>query len=371
MQQLIVKPSLYYFDTCQQFAENFNIGEGDLVLTNRYIYEPFFSSLGLNCQVIYQEEFGTGEPSDQMAEDIYHAINGTPKRIIGIGGGTILDLAKLFCLKYVTPIDDLFDQQLPVQKNKELLLLPTTCGTGSEVTNISILSLQRRATKKGLANDALYADYAILIPELLSHLPFSVFAASSIDAFIHAVESSLSPKANPFTKLFGYRAMEMILHGYRQLAKTGDRTIPPALLKDFLYASTYAGIAFSNAGCAAVHALSYPLGAAYHVPHGESNYAVFFGVLNKYMELDQTGGIAAFNQFLADNLNCSVTYVYQELEKLMNGILPPKSLHEYGMTQEEINLFADSVLENQQRLLANNYIPLSREQIIDIYREVF
>ena len=106
-------------------------------------------------------------------------------------------------------------------------------------------------------------------------------------------------------------------------------------------------------------------------PHGESNYAVFTGVLNKYMELAPTGEIETLNRFLADLLGCSVTCVYEELEKLLNHILPKKNLDEYGMTKEEVTTFADSVLENQQRLLANNYVPLSRDNIIDIYQGLF
>lgn len=143
------------------------------------------------------------------------------------------------------------------------------------------------------------------------------------------------------------------------------------LLGDFLLASNYAGIAFGNAGCAAVHALAYPLGAAYHVPHGESNYAVFTGVMNQYMTQRTDGAIEKLNRFMADILGCPVAQVYTALEDLLNCLLPKKPLREYGMTEEEIETFADSVVENQQRLLANNFVPLSRDQIRDIYRAVF
>ena len=96
-----------------------------------------------------------------------------------------------------------------------ILEVPTTCGTGSEMTNIAILALTRRNTKKGLAHDSMYADAAVLIPELLKHLPFRFFATSSIDALIHAMESSLSPRSNETLRLFSYRAISMILNGYQ------------------------------------------------------------------------------------------------------------------------------------------------------------
>lgn len=115
-----------------------------------------------------------GEPSDEMAEAIYKDMPKDVKRIIGIGGGTVMDLCKLFILKQVSPVLDLFDGKIPVEKAKELILIPTTCGTGSEVTNVSVMALVSRNTKKGIADNALYADKAVLIAQLLKTLPFKV-----------------------------------------------------------------------------------------------------------------------------------------------------------------------------------------------------
>ncbi|MDD7739223.1 MAG: 4-hydroxybutyrate dehydrogenase [Fusicatenibacter sp.] len=374
MQQLMIRPTIHKFDTAKEFAEEFAIGEGDLVLTNQYIYEPYFGSMNLACDVIYQEKYGAGEPSDEMAEaiycDIYAGGKAAPKRIIAIGGGTIIDLAKLYALKQTTPILDLYDGKIPVEKDKELILVPTTCGTGSEMTNISILALNSRGTKKGLANDAMYADAAVLVPQLLEKLPDYVFATSSIDALIHAIESSLSPKGNVYTRMFGYKAIEMIIKGYKVIRDEGMEARKP-LLSDFMIASNYAGIAFGNAGCAAVHALSYPLGATYHVAHGESNYAMFTGVMKNYMELKTDGEIAKLNRFLADLLECPVRYVYEELEKLLNILIPKKALHEYGVTEAQLSEFADSVMENQGRLMANNFVELDRERVYKIYKELW
>lgn len=370
MQQLMIKPTIYKFETAKEFVESFALGAGDLVLTNAYIYEPYFGALNLECEVIFQEKYGAGEPSDEMAEAIYADIKETPKRIIAIGGGTIIDLAKLYALEQTTPILDLYDGKIPVKKDKELILVPTTCGTGSEVTNISILALNSRGTKKGLANDEMYADAAVLVPQLLEGLPDYVFATSSIDALIHAIESSLSPKGNAYTRMFGYKAIEMIINGYKVIRDQGMAARKP-LLGDFMTASNYAGIAFGNAGCAAVHALSYPLGATYHVAHGESNYAMFTGVMKNYMELKTDGEIAVLNQFLADLLACPVEAVYEELEKLLNVLIEKKALREYGVTEEQLAEFADSVMENQGRLMANNFAELDRDRVYKIYKELW
>jgi len=368
--QFEIKPRIEQYSTCRQFAEACAIGPDDLVLTNQYIYEPLFGQLGLKCEVIYQEKFGAGEPSDEMAEAIYKTIQGKPKRVIAIGGGTILDIAKLLALKHVTPILDLYDGKLPVQKEKKLILVPTTCGTGSEMTNIAILALLSRGTKKGLASAEMYGDVAVLIPELLQTLPFRVFATSSIDALIHSIESALSPKATVYSKLFSYRAIDMILHGYLEIQKHGEEARIP-YLKDFLIASNYAGIAFGNAGCAAVHALSYPLGASYHVAHGESNYAIFTGVMKNYLVLKKDGEIDTLTRHIAELLGCDQSRVFDELDQLLGCLIHKKALHEYGMKEEEIDSFTDSVIENQQRLLANNFVPLDRDRIRLIYRQLY
>lgn len=370
MKKFVIKPVITMFTTCQEFVEEFKLNADDLVLTNQYIYEPYFGKMGLTCNTIYQEKYGEGEPSDDMVEAIYSDIPKGYKRIVAIGGGAVLDVAKILALKYVSPVIDLYDGKQEVIKDKQLILVPTTCGTGSEVTNISILALSSRGTKKGLATDAMYADSAVLIPELLNGLPFRFFATSSIDALVHAVESSLSPKANEITQMFGYKAIELILKGYIEIRDKGPEARIP-LLGQFLLASNYAGIAFGNAGCAAVHALSYPLGATYHVPHGEANYAMFTGVMNQYMSIRADGEIAKLNTFIAGILGCTVEKVYEELENLLNILVPKKPLRDYGMTEANIMEFTISVRENQQRLMANNFVPLNDEQVFEIYRTLF
>lgn len=371
MREIIFNPELYSFDTCREFVEEFHLDASDLILTNEYIYRPYFGEMGLECSVIYQEKYGMGEPTDVMTEAIVRDMVKTGcKRIVAIGGGTVIDIAKVLAVAGEESIDALYDMAPDLPKRRSLIILPTTCGTGSEVTNISILNRTRLGTKMGLVGPAMYADAAVLIPELLESLPFGVFATSSIDALVHAVESSLSPKATAYTKLFGYKAIEMIIRGYQVIAREGqDARLP--LLKDFLIASNYAGLAFGTAGCAAVHAMSYPLGGTYHVPHGESNYAMFTGVLKNYMEIKQDGEIAVMNAYLAGLLGCDVTQVYDKLEELLDQILPKKALHEYGVRQEELAVFTKSVIETQGRLMGNNFVPLDEARVLKIYQELY
>lgn len=209
MTELILKTQISYYDTCAEFAKEFKLGRGDLVLTNEYIYNPCFGTLGLEVQTIFQEEYGGGEPTDVMVDQILEAAERREcQRIIAIGGGTVIDIAKVLAVSSGDSLDSLYEDPASAIKRRKLVILPTTCGTGSEVTNISIINRTRLGTKMGLVSPAMYADDAVLVPELLHGLPFGVFAASSIDALVHAVESSLSPKATPYSKLFGYKAIE-------------------------------------------------------------------------------------------------------------------------------------------------------------------
>jgi len=371
MKMLSIKPVIEGYATCKEFADELKINENDLIISNEYIYQPYFGPMNLKANVLYQEKYGMGEPSDEMAEKIYADMKGgSYKRIIAIGGGTIIDIAKLYALKNVSPILDLYDRKLEIIKDKELILVPTTCGTGSEVTNISILEIKSRHTKMGLATDELYADRAVMIPELLSGLPFKFFATSSADALIHAYESYLSPKSSPYTEVFADKAIELILKGYMEIAAKGEEARKP-LLNDFLIASNYAGIAFGNAGVGAVHAMSYPLGGAYHVPHGEANYALFVGVCKAYQKGNPNGKIRRVNNIICDILGCKEDVVYEELEKLLDKILQRKPLREYGVTAKDIDDFTDNVMTKQGRLTANNYVPLDAAAVKAIYESLY
>ena len=138
-----------------------------------------------------------------------------------------------------------------------------------------------------------------------------------------------------------------------------------------LVASNFAGLAFGTAGCAAVHAMAYPLGAVYHVAHGESNYALFTGVLKNYLEIKGTGEVQTMNEYLAKQLSCPVSVVYEELEKLLNHVLPKKPLRAYGVAAEDLTKLTDSVMQTQGRLMANAFVPLDAARVLKIYSELY
>jgi 4-hydroxybutyrate dehydrogenase len=371
MRTLKVVPTINKFDTCIDFCKEFNVGKGDLIITSKHTYDDFLKDATQGAFVIFLRDFGNGEPTDAMVEAIHdHLKDIDYKRVIGIGGGAIIDVAKWFVLETIKPVTYLYDKKVEPKKTKELILIPTTCGTGSEVTNISVLEIVSRRSKFGLAIDEFFADSAILIPELLSNLPFRFFATSSIDAFIHAIESYLSPKASRMTKMYSKEAMEIIIESYKIIAEKGEAS-RIEMLEDFLYASIYAGIAFGNAGTGGVHAMSLPFGAAYHVPHGEANYAFFSAVFKVYQKGKPEGNIKELNEFLANLLSCHWDEVYDALDVLFSKLIKRKSLKEYGTKIEQLEEFTENVMTKQGRLMVNTYFPLDRDIVYNIYEEIY
>lgn len=373
MKEILIKGQLYKFKTFQEFAEEFNLGNRDLIVTNEFIYKPFMEGLNLDSQIVFQEKFGDGEPSEEMLTDIFAALDpDSYDRIIAVGGGAIMDICKVLSLKRPTSVHDLYFKKFDVIPEKELVAIPTTCGTGSEVTNISVAIVREdngSTTKLGLVSDRLIPSSVCLIPEMLKTLPYDPFASSAIDALIHAMESYLSPdRATMTSELFGVKAMELILEGFRQI-RDGGKEARFDYLEEYITASCYAGIAFLQAGCATVHAMSFPLGGTYHVPHGESNYALFGKVLEKYDAIKPEGKIAGLKKTIAGILGGTEEDAIANLNQLLETILHLKSLREYGFKEEDVDLFTESVIENQQRLVTNSYVPLTKELIKEIYRE--
>ncbi len=366
MKLLQLAPIIHEYSDFAAFAADFHLTKHDLILTNAR-YSGYLQ--GVDCSVIHREKFGTSEPTDAMVNailaerDRIHEEVGV-ERIIAIGGGAIMDMAKVLAVAPhgTTDCNDLYANMANLQRVHELIALPTTCGTGSEVTNISVIFRSGLGTKQGLVGDALYPAHAVLIPQLMETLPYHVFACSAIDALIHAAESYLSPLATPMTDAFGEMAMREILTGFAAIAE--DPSCRSALNGQFLRAATNAGVAFGNAGCGPVHALSFAIGGKYHVPHGESCYQYFMPVLNFYKENSAGGKLAKFEALLCDILHTEDGFA--ALADLLERILPRKPMSAYGAAQEDVEAFAVSTIENQQRLLARAYVPVT----LDVARAI-
>ncbi len=374
MRQLLLKTDIHKFDTFEDFAKEFEIGEGDLLFTNEFLYTPKMKPLNLKCDVYFQEKYGTTEPTDEMYNAIFNDLRDKEyKRIIAVGGGTVVDMAKWVASEKPDDIVDAYKEN-PTFKPKhktELIICPTTCGTGSEVTNISMIYLTKTKTKKGCANDELFADYAVLIPDLVKSLPYQPFMYSAIDALIHATESYVGRRHTDLSRMIGRRAIELIMGGFQKMIENGPE-YRLEIMDDFVLGSNYAGIAFGTAGCNAVHAMSFPLGGMFKVPHGESNYALFTTVMKFYYRMNPDGDIKEINHVLAQilGLDTEGPEVYDKLEEALSTLIRRKPLREYGVTEEICEQMADLVIAEQQRLMTNTYVEMDKEDVLKLYLEV-
>ena len=371
MKLLQLVPTIHEFARFADFAAEFRLTERDLILTNARYDAPYIKPAGCPCPVIFREQYGSSEPDDHMVNAIlaerdrlHAAIPGGIDRIVAIGGGSILDMAKVLAVAPhgTADVNDLYPDMANLTRVHELIAVPTTCGTGSEVTNIAIVFRTGLGTKHGLVGDALYPAHAVLIPQLMETLPYHVFACSAIDALIHAVESYLSPLATPMTDAFGEMAMREILTGFAAVAE--NPACRAALNGQFLRAATNAGVAFGNAGCGPVHALSFAIGGKYHVPHGESCYQYFIPVLAFYKANSNGGKLAQLEALLGDILHAEDGLA--ALAGLLERILPRKPMSAYGAVEADVEAFARSTIENQQRLLARAYVPVTLDVALAI-----
>jgi len=293
--------------------------------------------------------------------------------VLSIGGGSALDTAKLVAYLARTPdrLDDIYGVGLAKGKRLPLLLAPTTAGTGSEVTPIAIVTTPT-TEKKGVVSPVLIPDWAILDPELTLGLPASVTAATGIDAMVHAIEAYTSKvKKNPMSDQLARQALALLSANVRRVCKDGSDLEARAQM---LLGSMLAGMAFANAPVAAVHALAYPIGAIFHVPHGLSNALVLRHVLEfnlsaaepLYAELAEIvrPGLPATGQ--AERARAFI----DEMASIGRDCQVPASLAAVGIGRDDLKKLAEDAMK-QTRLLVNNPRELTLEDAYAIYSAAF
>jgi alcohol dehydrogenase class IV len=288
--------------------------------------------------------------------------------VIGFGGGSSMDVAKLISILAATdqPLSSMYGIGNVKGDRLPLVQIPTTAGTGSEVTPISIVTTGE-TTKMGVVSPKLYADLAILDAELTVGLPPKVTAATGIDAMVHAIESYTSRhKKNVLSDMLAREALKLLSGNLVAACENGGNL---EARQAMLLGAMLAGQAFSNAPVAAVHALAYPIGGIFHVPHGLSNALVLPHVLrfnashaaSSYAELADIvapgcqGSDEARSQALID-----------ALEKLASQVGIATKLREVGITEADLDRLADDAML-QTRLLVNNPRELQRADARAIY----
>ncbi len=288
--------------------------------------------------------------------------------IIGIGGGSSMDVAKLIAvlaqgeqaIAQIYGIGNVSGARLP------LVQIPTTAGTGSEVTNIAIVTTGA-TTKMGVVAPQLYADMAILDAQLTLGLPPMVTAATGIDAMVHAIEAFTSRhKKNPLSDMLARQALQLLSRNLITACEHGENL---QARQAMLLGAYLAGQAFSNAPVAAVHALAYPIGGIFHVPHGLSNSLVLPHVLrfnmpaamDHYAEL---AGIIAPHVGGSSEARAEALIVAMQQIAKITGI--ETTLQQVGVQESDLDRLADDAML-QTRLLGNNPRELTRSDARAIY----
>jgi len=292
--------------------------------------------------------------------------------LLGIGGGSSLDIAKVAAILVTNsdPVAAYFGIDLVPKKGISTILVPTTAGTGSEVTPIAILSDHTEKLKKGIVSPFLFPDAAVLDPELTLGLPPKVTAATGMDALIHAVEAYTSKNACRTTDMLALASMKLIFENIRTAYANGsDLPARTAMLEG----SLLAGMAFANAGVTAVHAFAYPIGAEFHIPHGVANSMMLAPV----MEFNMMGNLTKFacmSEVFGEDIRGrtrrdAAMAAVNALKTLAEDLRIPSHLSDFGVKKEDIPSLAEGVMK-VTRLLANNPRELTLDDAKEIYRKV-
>lgn len=325
----------------------------------------------LRAEMFHVEQFADvlADPPEHIVESALSvARRHQTELVVGLGGGSAMDVAKLVAvlahstqsLAEIYGIGNVRGLRLP------LVQIPTTAGTGSEVTNISIVTTGA-TTKMGIVAPQLFADLAILDAELTLGLPVAVTAATGIDAMVHAIEAYTSKhKKNPLSDGLARQALSLLSrHLIRACEDGGDLAARQAML----LGAMLAGQAFANAPVAAVHALAYPIGGIFHVPHGLSNSLVLPHVLRfnaeacteQYAELASI--VVPHAEGSAEARAEALAVAMQQFATL-TGL--PRTLGQVGITAGDLDLLADDAMK-QTRLLGNNPRQVTRQDAHTIY----
>ncbi|KKK38461.1 alcohol dehydrogenase [Mesobacillus campisalis] len=314
------------------------------------------------------------EPEAAIVEECTEVfLSGNHDGLIALGGGSAIDIAKAVSgyARFDGRIEELFGTGMVPQKGAPLIAIPTTAGTGSEVTNIAILSDTEAQLKKGIVSDFLLPDTAIVAPEMTVTMPKSVTAASGIDALVHAIEAYISVNASPITDALALGAMKMIA---KFLPKAYANPGHMEARENMATASLMAGMAFGNAGVGAVHALAYPLGGRYHIPHGVSNALLLPYVMewNKIACLEKFRDIAdALGQNTSGMSNPEAAAAAVEaMRSLCETVHIPKGLRSFSIPESDIPSMAEDA-SRITRLLKNNPRVLSLDDIEKIYQTAY
>lgn len=314
-----------------------------------------------------------GEPSITLFETVLEkAAEFGPDGVAGIGGGSVLDVAKLVAALYDTkqPVREVFGIGQVAGRSTWLALLPTTSGTGSEISPNAILSDEEAGLKKGIVSPCLVADAAYVDPALTVSVPPQLTASTGMDALTHCIEAYANKFAHPIIDVYALKGIELISRNLRRAVEKGKDL---EAREKLALGSMFGGYCLGQVNTGAVHALAYPLGGEFHVPHGVSNSMLLPHVLKFNLP-------AAPERYAQIALAMGVEPGGSDEETALRGLGflrelsadcgIPQSLSEVGVPEDAIPGMAKSAMQ-VTRLLQKNVREVTENDAAEIYREAF
>ena len=294
--------------------------------------------------------------------------------IVACGGGSVMDAAKLASVLVTDEygVKELLDQPGMAQKCVPIILIPTTAGTGAEVTPNAIVAVPERELKIGIVNEHMIADYVILDARMIKNLPRSIAAATGVDALCHAVECYTSNKANPLSDTFALQAADLILNNIMDACENPDAMTAK---NNMQIAAFYGGLAITASGTTAVHALSYPLGGKYHIAHGVSNAMLLVPVMHFNEPVIRERLADIYDRACHEENRSAHTaeeksaWVIRRMEEIVRNLNIPTSLKEFNVPETDLDLLVESGMQ-VTRLLVNNMRKVTPEDARSIYQQI-
>lgn len=292
--------------------------------------------------------------------------------IIGVGGGSVMDAAKLASIIIGADytLRDLLKDSSIAKKYIKTVMIPTTCGTGSEATCNAIVAIPEQESKQGIVNNCMISDYVILDAEMIAKLPPKIIAATGVDALAHVVECFTSKKATMLSDTYAKEGAYKIFHNIRKAYNNAEDMQAKS---EMMLGAFYGGVAITGSGTTAVHALSYPLGGKYHIAHGVSNAILFAHVMefNKDACRERLALLcdAVYPELAVKSTAEKADYIIEQIAGIVKDTNIPTSLNEFGVKPEDIDFLVEAGSQ-QTRLLVNNCKELSLDDIRYIYKKV-
>ncbi len=345
----------------------------DQGLINTGIVQPILTHLKTMVEVVVYTDVCVDPPENKVNEAIEFARQHHIDGVIGLGGGSSMDTAKIIAVltQSKQSIEDIYGIENIQHKRLPLILIPTTAGTGSEATTIAILTTPTHE-KKGVVSNQLLPDIAILDAQTTVGLPAHITAMTGVDAMVHAIESYTSIlKKNPMTDALALKALQL-LHANLEKVITNGQNIEAR--SAMLLGACLGGIAIANAPVGAVHALAYPLGGHFHMPHGHSNSVVLPGVLRynapaaekEYAEIARL----LYPQHSLDCNDSDACNIFiEEMTALVYRMPFSMKLSDSGIQESDLKLLATDAMK-VERLLQNNPRPMTYDAAYAIYQEI-